>query len=241
MGTTTDDGYVVAGRPVPMPCVVRDASAGTATFEVDSASVRKLVPDAFEVAELAPGRCLLTLAVIDYRANDLGPYREVGVTFFVRPTAGSGSGPSSEGEAEVGTYIQRLPVDDGFSCEAGRSIWGFPKTVDEIDFAYEPHSVTVTLTVDGELALTLTLPRGGDEDMPQMPMVTYTLIDGAPHAVGFSQGGTGSQVVDGGGATLVLGDHPIGAELATLGLPATPTFTTWTENMQATFEAPRPV
>jgi hypothetical protein len=242
MTTATDDGFLVAGRRVTMPCVVRDASAGTATFEVDSAAARGLVPGAFEVEETAPGRCHLTLAVIDYRDNDLGPYHEVGITFFVRPAAGTGLGErTGEPEGEVGTYIHRLPVDDGFSCEAGRAVWGFPKTVDTIDFAYRDTSATVTLLVDGELVLRLTLPRGGDDEMPQLPMVTYTMIDGAPHGTAFSQGGTGSTVGDGSGVTLELGDHPFASELAALGLPSAPAFTTWTERMEATFDAPRPL
>jgi hypothetical protein len=232
MTLTSDGAYQVADRLVTMPCVVRDASAGTATFEVSAAAARPLVPAGFELDEVAPDRCLVTVAVIDYRDNDLGPYHEVGITFFVRP--------ATDPDAEVGTYIHRLPVDDGFSCEAGRSIWGFPKTVDEIDFAYADTTTTVTLRVDGDLVLRLTVPRGGDDEMPQMPMVTYTLVDGVPHATGFSQGGTGSQVVAGPGATLELGTHPFGVELATLGLAdATPTFTTWTERMQATFDRPR--
>jgi Acetoacetate decarboxylase (ADC) len=235
MGITTDGKYIVADRVVAMPCVVRDASAGTATFDIATAGARGLVPAAFDIAETTPGRCQLTLAVIDYRDNDLGPYREVGITFFVRP-----AGTEDDG-GEVGTYIHRLPVDDGFSCEAGRTIWGFPKTVDEIGFAYGDTSVTVTLTVDSELALRLTIPRAGDDEMPQMPMSTYTILDGTPHAVAFSQGGTGSQVGDGTGVTLELGEHPIGRELAALGLPTTPAFTTWTERMQATFDGPRPL
>jgi hypothetical protein len=233
MGTATEGAFDVAGRTVTMPCVVRDASAGTATFDVATSAARRLVPPAFELAETEPGRCQLTLAVIDYRDNDLGPYHEVGVTFFVRP--------AGRPDAEVGTYIHRLPVDDGFSCEAGRSIWGFPKTVDEIDFAYADAHTTVTLRVDGELALRLTLPRGGDDEIPRLPMTTYTVIDGEPHAVGFSQGGMGSQVGDGSGVTLELGDHPIGRELVALGLPADPAFTTWTERMQATFDGPEPL
>jgi len=233
MTLTSDGAYELAGRRVTMPCVVRDASAGTATFEVAASAARPLVPAAFELAEVAPDRCHVTFAVIDYRDNDLGPYREVGITFFVRPAA--------DPDAEVGTYIHRLPVDDGFSCEAGCTIWGFPKTVDEIGYAYGATSATVTLTVDGELVLRLTLPRAGDDEMPQMPMVTYTLIDGVPHAVAFSQGGSGSRVGDATGASLELGDHPIAAELKALGLPATPEFTTWTERMQATFGAPQPV
>ena len=35
----------------------------------------------------------------------------------------------------LSTYIHRLPVDQSFTCAAGRGIWGFPKTVERIDFA----------------------------------------------------------------------------------------------------------
>jgi hypothetical protein len=39
--------------------------------------------------------------------------------------------------------------------------------------------------------------------------------------------------------TLELGDHPLAAELASLGLPAPAILSTWTEHMQGTFEAPQ--
>jgi Acetoacetate decarboxylase (ADC) len=230
MGTT----YEIAGRTVTMPCVVRDASAGTAMFEVDAGAAAALVPDPFELVESAPGRCQLSLAVIDYRDNDLGDYDEIGVILFVKPRGAA--------DDQAGTYIVHLPVDQEFTCEAGRTIWGFPKSVEDIDYAYAERSVTVTLRMGGQLVLRLTLPRGGDDEMPSLPMTTYTMIDGAPHATAFSQGGTGAQVVPGGeGVTLELGDHPLAKELAGLGLPATAQLSTWTERMRGTFEAPRPL
>ena len=174
------------------------------------------------------------LAVIDYRDNDLGDYLEVGVTFFVTPAGGTAD--------ETGTFITRLPVNQSFTCEAGRTIWGFPKTVEDITLDYGDTSVTCTLRMDDQLVLRLTLPRGGTDDMPQMPMTTYTLIDGVPHATPFSQGGSGSQVLVGGeGVTLELGDHPVAKELASLGLPATADMSTWTEHMQGTFGTPAPL
>jgi Acetoacetate decarboxylase (ADC) len=231
MDTTT---YEIAGRTVTMPCVVRDASAGTAMFEVDAGAAAAMVPDAFEVVESSPGRCQLSLAVIDYRDNDLGDYHEIGVILFVKPRGGA--------DDAAGTYIAHLPVDQAFTCEAGRTIWGFPKSVEDIAIAYEERSMTATLRMDGVLVLRVTLPRGGDDQMPAMPMTTYTLIDGVPHATAFTQGGTGSQVVVGGdGASLELGDHPLAKELSRLGLPAAPQLTTWTERMQGTFETPRPL
>jgi hypothetical protein len=78
--------------------------------------------------------------------------------------------------------------------------------------------------------------------MPSLPMTTYSLIDGTPHATEFTQGGTGARVAAGDdGVTLTLGDHPVAKELAALGLPAPALMTTWTERMQATFSAPAPL
>ncbi|HEX6247965.1 MAG TPA: acetoacetate decarboxylase family protein, partial [Nocardioidaceae bacterium] len=171
--------YEIAGRTVTMPCVVRDASAGTAMFSVDAGAARALVPPQFDVVETEPGRCQLVLAVIDYRDNDLGDYLEVGITFFVTP-AGAGAD-------QAGTYISRLPVDQQFTCEAGRTIWGFPKSVEDIAVTYAADHVTCTLRTDGRLVLRLTLPRGGDDEMPQVPMTAYTLVDGVPHRTAFAQ------------------------------------------------------
>jgi hypothetical protein len=225
--------YDILGTSVPLPCVVRDASAGTAMFEVDASAAQRLVPgDEFVVVEASPGRCQLVLAVIDYRDNDLGDYLEVGLTLFVTPRAGG----------EAGTYIVRLPVDQEFTCAAGRAIWGFPKSVEDIALDYAPDHVTATLRMDGELVLRLTLPRGGDETMPPLPMVTYTHIDGIAHATGFSQGGDGAQVVAGGeGVTLELGEHALAKDLAGLGLPGPAVMSTWTERMAGTFAAPAPL
>lgn len=228
----SEGSYTYAGQTVALPVEVRDASAGTAMFEVDAAAARALLPsDAFEIVESGPGWCQLNLAVIDYRDNDLGDYDEVGITLFVKP--------AGAGDDAAGTYIYKLPVNQQLTCDAGRGIWGFPKTVEDITVDYADTAITCTLRMDGELVFRLTLPRGGRDELPQMPMTTYTLIDGVPHATAFSQGGTGAQVLLGGdGVILELGEHPIAKELAALGLPKPAVLTTWTEHMRGTFAAP---
>jgi hypothetical protein len=117
--------YEIQGRQVELPVFVRDASSGAATYLVSSAAARRLLPcDDFELAEVLPGRALASLAIIDYRDNDLGDYNEISVAFFVRPR-GSSSGIPYLGSAldlfrqRLGTYIQRLPVNQSFTCDAG--------------------------------------------------------------------------------------------------------------------------
>jgi hypothetical protein len=215
--------YDVLGQTVTMPVLVRDASAGTVIFDVDLAAAQALVPPAFEVIESAPGKAQLALALVDYRDNDLGAYHEVGTIFFVRP---AGGGPD-------GNYISHLPVDQEFTCAAGNQIWGFPKTVEQIDVTQTDTTSRWVLTMDGEPVLDVTVPRGGTDEMPQMELTSYTLKDGVPHATAFSQGGSGSSMSFD-GVTWELGTHPIAKELSSLGL--TFVMASWIEQMQATFE-----
>jgi hypothetical protein len=230
--------YEIQGRTITLPVVVRDASAGVAFFEVDHDAANRFLPgDAFEVVESSPGKAHLLFALIDYRDNDLGDYLEAGITLFVRPVGDPD--PASEG-----TFIVHLPVDQAFTCEAGCTIWGFPKTVQELGADHTDGASAWTLTMDGQLVVRLTVPRGGTDEMPDMEIHTYTYIDGVPHRTPFSQGGTGAQVLLGGdGVVLELGDHPIAKELGALGLAtgAEAAMTTWTEHMHGTFGPAAPL
>lgn len=222
----------VLGRSVTMPVQVRDASAASVIFDVDLAAAAALAPSAFEVVESAPGRAQVALALVDYRDNDLGSYHEVGTVLFVRP----------RGSDQDGTFITHLPVDQRFTCVAGREIWGYPKSIERIDVAQTDTSSHWALTMDDELVLDITVPRGGTDEMPPIPMTSYTLLRNAAHATDFSQGGTGTGMWFGGeGFSMSLGTHPVAKELASLGLPAQPVVTTWTEHMRATFGEPRPL
>jgi hypothetical protein len=220
--------YEIQGMTVTLPVVVRDASSATVMFDVPADAAQALSP--FPVVETSPGRAQLAIALVDYRDNDLGSYHEVGVIFFVQPPG-----------REAGTFIRHLPVDQSFTNEAGNVIWGFPKSVQQIDVTQSEGSSRWVLTMDGELVLDVTVPRGGTDEMPQMAMATYTLIDGVPHVTEFSQGGTGSSMSFE-PVAVKLGSHPVAKELASHGLPEAPVvLTTWTENMQGSFGAAAPL
>jgi hypothetical protein len=235
--------YEIQGRPVTLPVVVRDASNASATFLVPSAAAQRWIPDgAFEVAELLPGQGLLSIAAIDYRDNDLGDYDEVSIGLFVRergakrgwPIVGTFAGFL---QGSLGLYVHRLPVNQSFTCEAGRTIWGFPKTVEAISIDAIGDRVSCRLVVDGVHALTISFPRGGAGAQPERELVSYTYLHGVPHRTRAKMGGEGFAMRLG-GAELVLGSHALSNELRLLGLPRRALFTTWTEHMQARFEAP---
>ena len=226
------DAYEIQGRTVTIPAIVRDASSGNAIFLVPSAEAQQLVGDAFEVVEMAPGQTQLILGFVDYRDNDLGDYNEVMIVFMVRPRG-------ADYEA-AGTFIYKLPVNQQFTCEAGCRIWGFPKSVEQIDIDYRADRVTCALVMEGQHVFTLTVPRrtATDGEAADMEMATYTYLDG-PTVVGFTTGGAAAVSPGPDGVELVLGPHPLAAQLRTLCLPAAPLMSTWMEHMHGSFGAPR--
>lgn len=236
--------YVVQGRPVAIPVVVRDAVVIQATFPVSAAAVRKLVPPALHVPEVWPGTALCALAAVEYLDNDLGRYNEVAVSFFVLhggpapwPLVGLVRGFRA---GAVGAYLHRLPVTTSFSCDAGRDIWGFPKTVAEIAFRDDGERRVCVLVADGRHVLTFAAPLRGERTMAPMPQDSFAWRDGVLTRTPSTMSGrnVGFRL---GGAELTLGEHPMADELRTLGLPRRALMTTSFGRMQATFQAPERV
>lgn len=238
----TDGRYVFQGREVTLPCVVREASSGAATYLVDAAAARRLLPTPeLDVAELLPGRALLSIACIDYRDNDLGDYNEISLALFVRERSAPRGLPVLGTAMDflrgrLATFIHRLPVNQSFTCEAGVGIWGFPKVVQQIEIALGDRAIC-TWHADGQHVFTFSVPRGGNQSMPDRELVTYTMREGGLHRTRFVSGasGVGFRL---GGAELSLGSHPIAAELRTLGLPKRALMSAWMEKMHGRFEAP---
>jgi hypothetical protein len=237
---TAPSVHVVQGREVRLPVVVRDAAAMSAMFPVRSADVRRLLPTpTLHPAEWLPGWAICVLAAIEYKDNDLGQYNEVGVNFLVThgPTAPwpiVGLVTASRAGA-LGAYVHRLPVTTSFSRDAGRDIWGFPKTVDAITFTDVGDRRTCRLESEGRHVLSLTARRGGNRTLAEMPQDAYAYRDGTLYKtpsrmraadVGFRLGG----------ATVELGVHPIADELRMLGFPRRALGTTWFGRWSATFD-----
>jgi len=108
--------YLIQGRTVTMPLIVRDACSATATWVVSSRAAQALLPGPeLEIAEIMPGRGLLSISCIDYRDNDLGAYDEVSIAFFVRERGDRRGVPYLGAAVDMmrgllPTYIIHLPV-----------------------------------------------------------------------------------------------------------------------------------
>jgi len=245
---TPDRGpWQVLGRTIGLPVEVRQAAQWGVQYLVPAAAAQRIVdPTGLEVTGPLPGKALMALAVCRYDDTDLDSYHEVAVSFVVRPHDAP-PGPSALDRVRefatgsIGAYIHRLPVDQEFTCAAGRDIWGYPKWITTIDID-EPDpgdrrsgsGTTVRLVDDGVQVLTLTLAGGGPVKLPSQAPPSYSFRDGVLRRTPWEMTAEG---VAGrpGGATLVLGDHPMADELRSLGLPKRALFSSSATHMRATF------
>lgn len=235
---------------------VRQAGQWSVQYLVPAAAAQRLVgPSGLTVTGPMPGKALMALAVCRYDDTDLDPYHEVAMSFVVRahdapprPRPGPLSAIDRLKEfraGAIGVYIHRLPVDQEFSCAAGRDIWGFPKWVASIDIdesrgdnrsgGSAGSGTTVRLVDQGDHVLSLTIAGGGRLKLPSQAPPTYSFRDGVLRRTTWT---TSSEGVSGrfGGATLVLGNHPMAEELRSLGLPKRALFSSSAVSMRASFD-----
>jgi hypothetical protein len=244
--------WEVLGRTVSVPVEVRHAGQWSVQYLVPAAAAQRLVgPSGLTVTGPVPGKALMALAVCRYDDTDLGPYHEVAMSFVVRthdapPRPLSAIDRLKELRAgAIGVYIHRLPVDQEFSCAAGRDIWGFPKWVASIDIdesrgqnrggGSAGSGTTARLVDQGDHVLSLTIAGGGRLRLPSQAPPTYSFRDGVLRRTTWT---TSPEGVSGrfGGATLVLGNHPMAEELRSLGLPKRALFSSSAVSMRASFD-----
>ncbi|MCG5218353.1 acetoacetate decarboxylase family protein [Streptosporangium sp. KLBMP 9127] len=220
--------HLIQGRALTIPVRVRDATVCSAIYLVRADAARAVIAySGLDVTESLPGKAVCALVFVRYHDSDLGSYDEFGVAFMVRPP--EAGRPSRHGllpgfadlrRAGTGAFVHWLPVDQGFTMEAGRTIWGFPKELADIDLRLASPYKRCVLRKDGRLVVDLLIkpgvpvPGGG----ALAPFDAYAHLDGVGRRTSWSMSPRGVRVRPG-GALVRLGNHPVAKELSELGLP----------------------
>lgn len=204
--------YDVLGSTITTPVEIREARSWFSTFAVPFRAARDLIAySGLEPAPLPAGRALVSLGFVRYVDGDLGPYHEFVVAVIVRP-------PGSTDRKDTGAFIHQLPVNQPFTCAAGRDIWGFPKFVTDIDIDEGVRRDTATLLVDGALAVRLSIAHGVRTRVPDTNLDAYSWSDGTLRCTPWRLDGEGARGRPG-GARVELGSGLIADELRVLGFP----------------------
>lgn len=106
-----------------------------------------MLPDELTPIRLGLRRGAVALVGIDYRSvGSFEPYREFAV---IVPVASAGVGGIPTSLAGVGGYVVDLPVTTEPSRALGEEIWGFPKSVTDIETEMTPTRMRARVDADG--------------------------------------------------------------------------------------------
>jgi hypothetical protein len=228
--------HTIAGTVVTMPVKIRTASQHMAMFSVDADAAQHMIDySGLQVCRYLPGRAIVILMLMHYVDGDLGPYYEYGTNVMVNPPGSNATGVRALQNA--GAFIHHLPVDQAFTLEAGRTIWGYPKVMADFTIR-DGRQFGFDVNIDGRLAV-------GMEFQPGLPVPsaftsraqvhnTYSHLDGVTRETPGEMKLTGVRYRLG-GARLWLGDHPYAKELAALGLPKRALVSSSAANVEMTF------
>ncbi|MEW2358537.1 acetoacetate decarboxylase family protein [Spirillospora sp. NPDC029432] len=217
---THTPAHLIQGERVAMPVRIRDAAVASAMFPVPAAPAQALIAySGLEVAEPVPGRAICSLAFIRYADGDLGPYHEFAVAFLVQPP-GTSPRPGPRGLKGAGAFIHWLPVNQEFTLEAGRTIWGFPKELADIPMDLAGRTRRCAVRFGGRTAIEIAVRPGvpvpaGAGAMPDV--TAYSCLDGTTRRTPWTLAASGVRMRPG-GARVRLGDHPVADELREIGL-----------------------
>ncbi|HEX7825213.1 MAG TPA: acetoacetate decarboxylase family protein [Mycobacterium sp.] len=228
--------HTIAGQTVTMPVRIRKAAQHMAMFSVDADAAQRMIDySGLRVCRYRPNKAVVVLMLMHYVDGDLGQYYEYGTNVMVNQPGSNASGFKALQSAAA--FIHHLPVDQAFTLEAGRSIWGYPKVM--ADFVIrDGRQFGFDVTVDGQFAVGMEFKPGFQvpSRFTSKPQVhpTYSHLDGVTRET------EGVMTLSGvryrpGGATVRLGQHPYGRELASLGFPKRALISSSAANVEMTF------
>ena len=177
-GRSVDESVTLStGQTVSVPLETKASISGVVLST--STAVEELLPAALQPVRITPNRSAMVILSVAYQQLDDGeiePYNEVGFLIPAVPANASTLPVISGLSTAVGGYVWQLPVTTEPACALGREIWGYPKSVAEIDISTTDGVTQTRLAVDGEHVLSLAVERPPTRSL-RLPTASYTLRD----------------------------------------------------------------
>lgn len=235
--------YRVQDTDVQVPMTVEHAVGGLTIIPGDADAIDAALPSDLAPVRLPGGLGVVLLLAVDYVDNPLGAYDEVVVGLAARPVGMRGGpvvGVADVLRGRTGVWIEHMAVSEAFTREAGETIWGYPKTLDDLTIDHDGPRATSTWARDGRTILEVSQPTRGLLPAPALPVTTYTRIDGRTMQTSLRARARGVGVAVTGVRT-TLGDHPLADELAGLGVGRRPIAAAWLSSIRMDFSTATPL
>lgn len=172
------------GQVVELPLACEFTAAG-GLFPASAERLAARLPERLSPVRVAPGIGAVALVGIEYhRVGGLAPYDEFAVVVPVIADARTDLLGAQLLGADVGGYVDWLPVTTEASVALGAEIWGYPKELATIEIEDRGGVRRTTVSVDGDRILTLDVRRASGRER-DLTARSYTAKNGrllASHA-----------------------------------------------------------
>jgi hypothetical protein len=222
----SDPDVPVDGGHVALPIRYWRTDCFMGVFPADEDAVRALLPShRLHPVRLPRRRVAVAVVAYDYLETSIGPCGEIGISPLCTldraapplvPALLLGRWPG------FGGFVAHLPVTTAVARDAGRAVWGYPKFVADMDFTLSPEQQSVSLSEGGRFILQLQVRRRGLAAPDRSPLVTYTAHGDRLVRTTVATHAWAATAVGPSAGHLALGDHPLGRQLADLGIDGAP-------------------
>lgn len=241
----TDRRFNIEGTDLGYPTLFHDGSTSVGMYVVSSQVANELIADSgFTVAEIAPGKAILSFAGVHYTDTQCGNYEEIGCAFFVNTFPRKSLIPYISTwinilRGDQPSFTWYLPVTEKSALECGIQMWGYPKTIEDIQHHRDDSHTTTTLYKDGQELLCYRVPNRGKNSPKPINSPVYSIFEGAPHIGYLTQRFT--DVTYHRSGELTLSKHPLTEPFRRLGLPKKPLLSGHMGHLNFSMSAPKPL
>lgn len=229
----------------PVPLRLSDALFINVAFPMPSSNARKLLPrDAkINLVETLPGQAVLILAFALYRECPFGEYAEVTLAILSshERTLPIITMTQLLSESRYPAYVLHMFVNNAEAQRLGVETWGLPRRMSEVCVSEQNGRATCEVLFEGRKVLQCDADRPNTDRSRTMQIDTYTLHGGKLMYTAMPCDAQAYGRIQGGGATLRWGDHPIGQRMASLGIKTQPLMVRYYDHMQAELRLPRQI
>lgn len=243
ISATGDSLRLPSGALIPLPVEYTRASAMMAHFPAPTHNVQKLLPsNRLNPVQLVPGYAIVSLCALEYplvRGGD--PYNEFIVMIPVQFSDAFNAPalpllfPSLF--KTLGLYVHRMPVTSRDAYDLGVGLWGYPKFIAQIDFEDLPERRRCHLRADDRHVLTMDVEKVPTSRVSR-DYFTYTVKDGRLLRTRVEMHGMFGTARFRGGASCILGDHPVADELRALKMAKSAVERLWATDLHNFLHAP---
>lgn len=199
-----------------------------ALFTADLGAVVDLLPSSrLHPVRVTRTKAVVAVGVFNYLETSVGPYGEIAVSpLCTLDREAPPVLPLATGYLRgLSAFVAHLPVTTRIAREAGRQVWGYPKFVADMDFDLRPEAQRVEMFEDGQEILSLDVRRRGRVALESAPLTTYTAHGDRLIRTRIAMRGHVATAIGSSNGELLLGDHPVGREIAALGIGTGPLLT----------------